>query len=224
MYINEVKNSKLKITAIIGKQSIDFDVNQILDINEKDRKVLNKIAKKMPYIITEPIIIKDKMLNFSSNKIISKISTSFDNALFEWNIIVRNICLPYSNKKCHIIFSEKSVKPVNRRNNYRVWLGYTAIIQVNSNKKTDEVIVKDISAGGIGIIIDKNTLANIGDNIHLIFTEPIDNVKFNLNAVIVRKESISGKIVIGCVFNKVSSEIEKYVTRKQREKIKNKNM
>lgn len=223
MYINELKNSKLKITAIVAKQSIDFDVNQVLNIKNKDKKILDKISKKVPYIIINPIMVSGKMLNFSSNKIISKITATVDNMIYEWNIIVRNVQLPYSKKSYHIVFSEKNVKPINRRNNYRVWLGYTSIIQINSNRKTDEAIVKDISAGGVGIIIDKNMMANIGDTVHLVFNEPSNNIKFNLSAIIVRKENISGKIIIGCRFNKISSEIEKYVNKKQVEKMKSNN-
>ena len=210
MYLNEIENeSVIQISVGIGMQVLEFST-KVMEIKEQS-------------IYAEPIMRDDKIVGFSTKGLIINICVvnKSDMKAYQFNnVAIKNIKTPDGNL-FHEIFAKMPGKIVNRRNACRVWLGIDGIAQIGLNKKTYEVIIKDISVSGIAFICREDVVASPGMVVHLSFTDENTKTKFNIGAIIVRSEEMENyRIMYGCKLNQESNAISKYVNEKQREKLR----
>ena len=124
---------------------------------------------------------------------------------------------------CSVVFSPFDAKAINRRESFRVWLGYRAVANIHASRLSDNVIVKDLSTNGIGLVSKTDSNLKEGNTIHVIFKDETKDKKFNLTAQVVRINKIDEqKQIVGCKFPNTNGEIGKYVGQKQLEKRQNK--
>ncbi len=210
MYLFEVENeSTIQISVGIGIQVLEFNT-KVLEIKEQS-------------IYAEPIMRDDKILGFSTKGLVINICVVnlADMKAYQFNnVTIRNIKTPDGNLY-HEITAKMPGIIVNRRNACRVWLGFEGIAQIGLNKKTYDVIIKDLSVSGIAFICKEEISVSPGTVVHLSFADDVTKTKFSLGAIIVRSEDMDNyRIMYGCKLNQESSAISKYVNDKQREKLR----
>lgn len=203
MYVNELDdNTKVEVKVKIGRDELSF-VTQTVRISQEDSKEYEKIKKKLkvPVRALAPIKKEDKMIGFPDIRpgVSYEINTSKENKPYVWHVVsIRSV--RFSSGKCyHLLCSNQSVDTLNRRENFRLWLGASAVAQIGLNKKTYTVTVKDLSAGGIGIVVeDPEFEARIGMPISIAFDDVDTDSHFRVHADIVRIVKDEGKVLLGC--------------------------
>jgi hypothetical protein len=126
----------------------------------------------------------------------------------------------YNKEKYHLIISDDDVERMNRRNGYRLYLGIPGVAQLGANRAAVDVIIKDISESGIGIVCEKDVEIVGKEIVHVNFRESKSGSNFNLNAVDVRKMTLPDeRIIYGCKLLGESDKLRKFIMQRQREKI-----
>lgn len=196
------KESTVTIRACKGLDFIEF-TSKVVDTAE------NKIS-------IEPIMNQGKAVSFDSKSIIYIVTIIDEQKAY----VYHGTTITYErtdNGYVHVITSDEDVKPINRRHFYRVFIGLDGTMKSGRNDTTYEVLVKDISANGIGIICDKSLDFPTGCKVRVIFRDGETATNFKLKCIVVRRCDIeNGMVLLGCQLPEVSDSIEKYVAQKQR--------
>lgn len=214
--LSEMENgAKVHLSVSSGGNALEFDTN-VVEAGES-------------HIIIEPIKHDDKILNFSNKEIVKDIIV--DTAeLPEKYINVDVGITKLDNKKYHIVFCDKEGVTVNRRDDFRVYVGsYVDAQLANINAKT-EAILKDVSIGGFSLVIRKNGIDGIvgwvGQHIKVVFYHGgNEHIPMVFIGEVVREESLDGgRIVVGCKSLRQPFGIERFIADKQREELRRKNI
>lgn len=117
----------------------------------------------------------------------------------------------------HIIVSKFSGKKVNRRNNYRVSVGVSAVARLGLSRKTATVMVRDVSSTGFAVVIDNKNEVKLRDSIRVTYDD--DMLHISLNGICVRTQKVDDdRTLYGCRLEYSTSQIDNYVAQKQRKK------
>ena len=184
---------------------------------------LVKIDSEEKYVLIDPIKIEDKVVGFNAPNIINVVTVvnPEDKKVYVFRENTIDVVRDGAERKMiyHRIASEESVDATNRRNNFRVFLGLDGVIQVGTNKRTHDVVVKDISANGFGILTAMEVKLREGQEIHLVFTDPEDDTRFSLRGTVVHAIAVDANTMhYGCSLPKEYDSIRRYAAEKQRKK------
>ena len=122
-----------------------------------------------------------------------------------------------------MVLSSDDVKPFNRRNEFRLFLGAEGICRFGDSNEPKNVMIKDISCSGLGMMISKsdNIEIKVGMKIQVQFLEPGNDGNrkmFTLTGKIVRYIAMSNNMeMIGCKLSGRNPELEKMIYEKQRQ-------
>ncbi len=210
MLLQEIDvGSKATILVRIGSQTLAFDT------------VVQEPAEEG--VLTEPIYRNDKLIGFKTKGLIItvQICNLSDEKVYEFNNVEILNVKTKDGEIHHKMICKYPGKQINRRTAVRVWLGIEGVARVGVNRTAYNVIVKDISVSGISFILHKDMGIDPGEMAHITFNDVDARTKFSLSAIIVRTaEMEDGRVLYGCRLNQESPAISKYVTDKQREKLK----
>ena len=111
---------------------------------------------KQDILFIDPIRVNDRLVSFKGENL--RIMVTYvpkDEMPVLWKgCTVKDIV--YDGKRYHILYCVHEGKHINRRETYRQYVGYNAILQLGPNRKTIDVTVKDISVTGILLCRFKN--------------------------------------------------------------------
>ena len=210
MLLQEIDvGSKATILVRIGSQTLTFDT----PVQEPAEDG----------VLTEPIYRNDKLIGFKTKGLIItvQICNLSDERVYEFNNVEILNVKTKDGEIHHKIICKNPGKQINRRTAVRVWLGIEGVARVGTNRTAYNVIVNDISVSGISFILHKDMGIEPGEMAHITFNDVDARTKFSLSAIIVRTaEMEDGRVLYGCRLNQESPAISKYVTDKQREKLK----
>ena len=210
MLLQEIDvGSKATILVRIGSQTLTFDT------------IVQEPAEEG--VLTEPIYRNDKLIGFKTKGLIItvQICNLSDEKVYEFNNVEILNVKTKDGEIHHKMLCKYPGKLINRRTAVRVWLGIEGVARVGANRTAYNVIVKDISVSGISFILHKDMGIDPGEMAHITFNDVDARTKFSLSAIIVRTaEMEDGRVLYGCRLNQESPAISKYVTDKQREKLK----
>lgn len=210
MLLQEIDvGSKATILVRIGSQTLTFDTS------------VQEPAEDG--VLTEPIYRNDKLIGFKTKGLIItvQICNVSDEKVYEFNNVEILNVKTKDGEIHHKMVCKNPGKQINRRTAVRVWLGIEGVARVGVNRTAYNVIVKDISVSGISFILHKDMGIEPGEMAHITFNDVDARTKFSLSAIIVRTaEMEDGRVLYGCRLNQESPAISKYVTDKQREKLK----
>lgn len=117
----------------------------------------------------------------------------------------------------YLIASKLNGTKVNRRNNYRVSVGFSSIARLGISRKTANVIVHDVSGSGFSVIVDNESEVQLRDSIRVSYDDI--GLRITLNGTCVRKKEIDGnRTLYGCRLDYPDNKINNYVAQKQRNK------
>lgn len=179
------------------------------------------LFQKNTDIFFNTVMIGDKPLNFSKTDIkVSLHCIRPDLAPVVWE----NIELKLVKSKSGYIYCYHGPingTAVNRRNQFRMYVGTLGEAQIGTHSTATRVIVKDISATGIAIISSEDHDVSQIDSIHIMYKDEKVNKRLNIRAQVVRKTELpDGRFVYGCSMGEENSEIEQYIQERQRYDLK----
>lgn len=236
MFVSDLKvGMPIDITASVGLDKLEFKTVAVDITDKKDQAVLHKLESSFRGCVSRPIqLIRTEAgqpLQLYSPNVVCSAFGIIENAPFLWpGVKVVKVNFPNAGL-LHVIFSEKNVKAVNRRQSYRQWVGERGIARIGLNKNTAEIVVKDISTTGIGIIFPRDFEPAEGDVIHVNFSDVLKDLKnnseqqvvLNLNAKVLRTiELDDGRHFTGCKFVEKYKAVADYISSKQRINLSNK--
>lgn len=120
-------------------------------------------------------------------------------------------------KLYHSIYSKDIGVKYNRRTCYRQFIGEEGTAQSLVGNEKLNVIVKDISSHGIGILLDKNIAGKIpeGTVIQISFHDPEMHERVELQSRIVRHEELDRQMLYGGTLTRSYPSLDRYIARKQ---------
>lgn len=212
MEIKEITTS-YKMSITISNQRADITLNSKIAFVRGDR------------LYVEPFEHNGVILNFNSgNVVISMIAYQEEKSPFLWKIV--HIDKENVDGKCyHVITSEVNGVRINRRENFRVFLGIDGRATIVGKSNPFDVLVKDISENGFAILLDETSeiKLNRNDLLLLEFYDSISEEDFALTGRVVRAEKTERYILYGCRLTKENPMVRKYIANKQLENRLNSN-
>ena len=169
-------------------------------------------------LYVEPFVYEGAVLNFdSANVSISMIAYEEEKSPYLWQVVhiakeVRD------NTSYHVISSNLSGVKINRRENFRLFLGIEGTATLMGGKPF-EVLVKDISSSGFAVLVDMNKPLSVHKNdiMQLEFVDATFNEDFVLNGRVVRMDKTDKYLLYGCRLVSENPVIDKYIANKQLE-------
>ena len=172
-------------------------------------------------IFFNTVMIGDKPLNFSKTDIkVSLHCIRPDLAPVVWETVELKLV---KSKSGYIYCYHGPINgtAVNRRNQFRMYVGTLGEAQIGTHSTATRVIVKDISATGIAIISSEDYEVSQIDTVHIMYKDEKVNKRLNIHAQVVRKTELpDGRFVYGCCMGEENSEIEQYIQERQRYDLK----
>ena len=169
-------------------------------------------------LYVEPFVYEGAILNFDSTNVsISMIAYEEEKSPYLWQIvhIVKEV---RDNTTYHVISSNLSGVKINRRENFRLFLGIDATATLMGGKPI-QVIVKDISSSGFAVLVDMNNPISVHKNdiMQLEFSDKAFEEDFVLHGRVVRMDKTDKYLLYGCRLVSENPAIDKYIANKQLE-------
>lgn len=207
MFVHEIKpGTDINIIAIMGDHKGEFTTT-VLDASN------NCLIAKILYA-------KEMRINFNSKDLVCHVQgmNADDNRYYEFQKVTITTVKAANGAYFYKITSLKPGKVINRRGAVRLFLGTTGDLYLGStNSPPISVTIKDISISGLAFIADEEVKLAVGKAVVVSFSDGWENVKFTINATIVRvAEMDRGRLLYGCTLNSESNALGKYINEKQR--------
>jgi hypothetical protein len=170
-------------------------------------------------VFVEPIKQDDKMIDFNFGNLIISVTADIEGAApILWRECIIQ-AVKYKNEVYHMITTKRGGLQVNRRNRYRLAMGYTGTARIGANKGALNVVVHDLSGSGFSFTTEKD-IEDLNQEVHLVFIDTDNDTKFNFIGQIVRKQEWHrDSYLYGCKFQAINHMVEYYIAKKQRELI-----
>lgn len=172
-------------------------------------------------VYVDVVIVDNKIVNFGhiSNFLIINIAGQRPQ-IFQY--IIPEICKEGSRRYYKISLKNKSSTVYDRRKNFRLRINKSVKAKFDDNASTNRGVIKNISAVGFAIVVDKTNLPKDHMNTKKIFTvlkdgEPEYGLQytFELKGEVRRIVNTNdGKVLFGCQFP-YSHRVEKYIHEKE---------
>jgi hypothetical protein len=205
----------------------DFQPGQIVQLNVKMNDISGSFESKVSLIhdsllLLEPIYVNGNLVGFPKNCAVD-LNYTHESLFYIWrNIRIQTIM--YKKQYYHAAEIIGDAEVVNRRNNYRVYIGEEMDVSYFTEKgpKSIHTLIKDISETGFAFFssdffqIDRVVRLNIPMR---------DRSIMHLSAKIVRSvppAEEGGETLYGCKFVERNAKLSNYLMKLQREKQKQK--
>ena len=206
---------KVHLTATAGLEQLEFETS-VVQAGEG-------------HIIVEPVKHNGKILNFSNSSIIKNVVVDAQ-PLPEKYINVDVEITMLENKKYHIILSDKEGIPINRRNEFRVYVGSYVTAQLANINQSIEAILKDVSVGGFSLVIRKEGIDGIvgwvGQAIKVVYYHGGSKNRIPMvfiGQAVREEDKDEERVLVGCKSLRQPFGIEKFIADRQREELHRKN-
>lgn len=168
-------------------------------------------------LVCEPVLHDNKLVNFQIPGITKEVDVVDEEAgkMLGWKDI--EVKAGYFKKKtlCHIVYLTGEPVEVNRRNDYRQYVGINGLAEPFHRPKVD-VIVRDVCNNGLGIIAEDKGNFEVGRHVQVSFSDEAGRFRFVLECKIVRERIMeNGCYEIGCQVINPPSAFGQYVAYKQ---------
>lgn len=161
-----------------------------------------------------------KIVNFSGDQVhISIVYTPSGDKPLIWDNCGTQIVQTKAGKYMAIV-SKRDGKPLNRRQAFRQYIGLEGLLTIDSSREKKNVMVKDISVGGISFVgSPEMTIASIGA-FHLEFEDRTNRMSVHLAGNVVREEPVDeNKKIFGGIVTRSNVDLGSYIAMKQKQEI-----
>lgn len=198
MKLNEIAvEKKVDIVVIIDDEKLEF--------TSEVKFVLNDT------LLIDPITDgEERTIGFKNHEVMV-ICVPNDEKAYMWPDVTVKL-VKYNDQVYHQLSCESEGGPINRRRNYRQYVGIEGM--VNDLVSSFNVVVKDVSVSGCSFVSAEDF--PVGGNVIVSFTD--NSTNFMIRCKIVRMYEVKeiGKRVYGCEANAPMRKLEKYIIEKQR--------
>ena len=211
MRIDEVSAGQaITLTANLNNEQISFP-STILEVFPKKKLVL-----------AEPVYREDKVVTFRGNNISVDMLVNRGD---DQPVLFKNISIALMKKSdgslCYNLSSATEGKGINRRQNFRCFIGNAVTMQCGLERMTCNAILRDVSVSGFAVITDPNVSLEKNQIIHVLLEDYIEETKenfsFHLYGLVVRKDEMpKGRVLYGCRLNNQIAGLDTYIMVKQR--------
>ena len=178
----------------------------------------NIVSVEGDKLYVEPFTVDGAILNFESTNVsISMIAYEEEKSPYLWQVV--HIAKEYrDNKVYHVITSNLSGVKINRRENFRLYLGIDGVATIIGGKSFD-VLVKDISSCGFAVLVDMTSQINIHKNdiMQIEFSDKAFEEDFSLQGRVVRMDKTDKYLLYGCRMMTSNAVVDRYIANKQLE-------
>lgn len=195
--------------------------------SKEDIDIIREISEGHDFVVIKLVTLNERKINFIIKGIKYKVIGSKEGSSYYWKdpaIIIANL----PNLGCvHVIVANSEGIKFNRRESFRLWLGQSATIRFGEDRLPYDIVLKDISTLGIGLLVSSSYEINKGDEITVQFRdEYIPNGRsdyvsalYTIEAKVVRVVARDDKMnIIGCTILTANTDISKFITKKQMER------
>lgn len=230
MIIGQIPDgSPIEITITSGEKKAILSTVSRSSSNTTDTKLIHNFQKKYRYAsatLADVIEKNGKYVGFHTESSASSIivSSVVDQKPYQWKD-ARIITAVFKKQVYHLIMSNQDVRECNRRGSFRQWVGSQGTLKIGLAPGSRDVLVKDLSTSGIGLIVDPlpdRSTPKIGDVVLINFTDNIGGsgssreFSFNLKATVCRTaEETRGRTILGCKFAGSNESVSAYINMKQ---------
>ena len=205
----------------------DFQPGQVVQLNVKMNEIEGSFESKVSLtheslLLLEPIYVNGNLVGFPKNCVVD-LNYTYESLFYIWrNIKIQTIM--YKKQYYHAAELIGDAEVVNRRNNFRVYIGEEMDVSYFTDKgpKAIHTLIKDISETGFAFFstdpfqIDRVVRLNIPMR---------DRSILHLSAKIVREvppNEEGGPTLYGCKFVERNGKLSSWLMKLQREKQKQK--
>lgn len=228
MRINELPaECQLTITAYTENKKAELE-SEVIALSENDLLYISAILglTQYRYATAVSLFTNDKqVINFSAPNVQYDCIGIVDNLPYSWErVMIEKHDLPDAGTH-HLVFSNSNAHSINRRKDFRLWLGKDCTLSYGSPSVSQHGTIKDISVTGIGIIVSSKVEISLGTRIKVQFSEvrttsdgEEEKTIYILFAQPVRCAPVNeGSQIIGCRIIEAGRDYVSYLYKKQRE-------
>lgn len=183
------------------------------------RQTVEQIVKGV--VITSPLIYEGRMLDLSAGGIsITVFAQAGGEVPLQFRGCTAKLVQGKEKRFCAIACSNEG-KRVNRRSNFRIFIGERGVAELSGKAGTKlEVTVKDLSLTGVSFVADK---AKWEKDVSCVWVEFPGRYgdRIRIQGSVVRVTEVENNLlVVGCRILKCANDLSAYITHKQRESLK----
>ena len=164
-------------------------------------------------LVVEPFRLNNAILDFPKGMDIELMVVPPDDVPYVWKRVEVAMKV-YHDTNVHVIKTRLPGIRMNRRSNFRVFIGTPSKI-TNITEKPINTTLKDVSNNGFAILTDKKTDIPLHTKITVEYLDQEMQKYFELSGRPVRKLEQEQNILYGCILDKRYPELENYINQKQ---------
>ena len=212
MFIDELQTGQnITMKARIGSEILEFEIT-IQDTLPKKHTILTSVVAK-----------NEKVISFQAKGLVVDLLVYPSDSA---PLVFKNVKVVLSRDKegnlFYAITTIAEAKVLNRRENYRVFIGKEIVVQGGSNRAAYEAILKDVSTNGFAITVNAD-IASFTEKqvLHTVLNDHIEetgqNFSFQLYGIVMRKQELENNLVVyGCKLNSYVPGLNNYLMIKER--------
>lgn len=238
MKIEEIlPETDIIVTVRTGDKHIDF-LTRSIDRQDPDVAGLLPIVSRKyngaSVLPVELICSEDnRPLSFMVEGLTYTAVGVIDEKPYKWLNVIIPCIKTKSGRQIHVVVASAQGNVTNRRDDYRLYIGVDGMLSMAAKQNTEiDAIIKDVSVGGIGIVVMKPSEIAIGSTIRAKFEARFNNSKmarrnggtmhFDLIGKVVRRKDIDEeRVIYGIQLLSHSSMLTRYINMRQSEQIEN---
>ncbi|MBO4678286.1 MAG: PilZ domain-containing protein [Lachnospiraceae bacterium] len=204
MRLSEIAADSI-INVLVSKEESSISLTSTMAFYDEDLLFVN------------PFMYEDNIVSFDVPDLTVEMMVVRENEVpYYWKRVHVGV-MKVDGKLYHAISSRHTGVRLNRRNSFRVFVGEEgSAFQARGGEKLP-VLIKDISATGIGFIVhgmDEDYFSP-GDHVHINYIDKEERFGIDVVGRVVRRFETEKGILYGCSFSNVYPQINKYVNEKQ---------
>ena len=199
----------------------DTQVGDIVNItvsnNDKELTMESSILAIVDNcLVVNPFTVNGVMLDFPKNLDIKMLVLHPDTTPYFWQKISIDKKV-YHEKDVHVITSKFPGVKMNRRNNFRVYIGANVLLSGVNEGKPIKATLKDISNSGFAVLVPTDLELGLHQKISFEYSDTAFKKYFELSGRPIRKAESDSYNLYGCILDKRYPDLENYLAQKQME-------
>lgn len=165
-------------------------------------------------LVVEPFKMNNAILDFPKNiEIEMMVVPSAGDVPYLWQRVFVSMKV-YHEQNVHIIQSKLPGIKMNRRGNFRVFLGNYAKLS-NVSENPINITLRDLSSGGFAFLTDKSVDIPLHAKVTVEYSDQSMQKYFELSGRPIRKVEQETNILYGCILDRRNPELDNYLNQKQ---------
>ena len=218
MRIEEITaGQSVTLMATLNGEQLSFKTN------------VTDVFPKKKLFLADPVYRDDKVVTFrTKDLVVDLLVTRGDEQPILFKAISVTLMKKSDGSLCYNLSAPAEGKPINRRQNFRCYIGKAITMQCGLDRGTCDAVLKDVSVSGFAVVAAPNVNLEKNQVIHVLLEDFLEETKenytFHLYGLVVRKEEISkGRFLYGCRLNNTVPGLDNYIMIKQRIQLRNSN-